>query len=185
MGSRFVAFLRGMNVGGHTVKMENLRTLFESAGFGNVATYIASGNVIFTAQENDPATIEKSVEKMLKESLGYEVATFVRTISQLQEIVNFIPFPAGDGAELDGTVYIAFLSSAPDKSLISDLDSFGSTTDAFRLNGRELYWLCRTKMSESIFFGKLLEKTVGIPMTTRNSSTVRKISARYGGASQP
>src|SRR6476620_4469524 len=76
---RLIAFLRAINVGGHTVKMEVLRRLFEELGFENVETFIASGNVIFDAPDDDQGALEKQIEGQLRTSLGYEVATFVRS----------------------------------------------------------------------------------------------------------
>ncbi|MBK7317116.1 MAG: DUF1697 domain-containing protein [Anaerolineales bacterium] len=68
--TRYFTFLRAINVGGHTVKMDVLRQLFESLGFSNVETFIASGNVIFEAKTADGKSLEKKIEKALKEALG-------------------------------------------------------------------------------------------------------------------
>src|SRR3954469_1096146 len=76
---RYIAFLRGINVGGHRVKMDRLRDLFTALGFSNVATFIASGNVIFEAPATDVTELEERIEAQLERSLGYEVEIFVRT----------------------------------------------------------------------------------------------------------
>jgi uncharacterized protein (DUF1697 family) len=78
--ARSVAFLRAINVGGHTVKMADLRRSFEALGFGGVATHIASGNVIFETDAGDPAALEDRIEKALQTDLGYRVDTFVRGV---------------------------------------------------------------------------------------------------------
>src|SRR5438093_11101582 len=91
---RFIAFLRAINVGGHTVKMDDLRRLFESLGCSNPETFIASGNVIFESPVEDVRTLEKSIERHLRTALGYEVATFIRTAPELADIAKFQPFPA-------------------------------------------------------------------------------------------
>ena len=67
---RYVAFLRAINVGGHTVKMEDLRRLFETMGFANVETFIASGNVIFESKSKNTQAMERKIENHLRESLG-------------------------------------------------------------------------------------------------------------------
>jgi uncharacterized protein (DUF1697 family) len=59
---RYVAFLRAINVGGHIVKMDYLRSLFEELGFTNVETFIASGNVVFDSSYKNPASLEKKIE---------------------------------------------------------------------------------------------------------------------------
>ena len=75
---RFIAFLRAINVGrGRTVKMRSLRQVFESLGFSKVATFIASGNVVFETTTKKTKAFERKIERALKEVLGYEVRTFV------------------------------------------------------------------------------------------------------------
>jgi uncharacterized protein (DUF1697 family) len=77
--SGYIAFLRAINVGGHTVKMETLRSLFETFGFSEVETFLASGNVIFESPEQDRTALESMIASGLQKALGYEVATFIRT----------------------------------------------------------------------------------------------------------
>ena len=72
---KYFAFLRAINVGGHTVKMDYLRALFEALGFANVETFIASGNVIFETKSKDTNALQREIEKHLHQALGYEVAT--------------------------------------------------------------------------------------------------------------
>jgi len=88
---RFVALLRAINVGGHVVKMDRLRKIFESLGFSNVETFIASGNVVFESPATNPQTLEKQIESQLQKSLGYEVVTFIRSGSELAAIANYKP----------------------------------------------------------------------------------------------
>ena len=87
--SRWIAFLRAINVGGHTVKMNHLRQLFESLGYSSVETFIASGNVVFEAASKNAGMLEKKIENGLREALDYEVATFIRTDAELADIANY------------------------------------------------------------------------------------------------
>ena len=80
---RYIAFLRAINVGGHTVKMDALRELFEALGFEQVETFIASGNVIFETTETDTAALERRIETHLQAALGYAVATFLRSDAEV------------------------------------------------------------------------------------------------------
>ena len=89
---RYIALLRAINVGGHKVKMDRLRKLFESLGLSNVETFIASGNVNFDSPAEDARTLEKQIEDYLRKSLGFEVATFVRLVSELEAIAGYRPF---------------------------------------------------------------------------------------------
>lgn len=183
---RWIALLRAINVGGHTVKMEHLRRLFESLLFTNVETFIASGNVIFRAPsepDGNVRTLEEKIERHLQESLGYGVATFIRTPAELTEIANYQPFPAKELAEEDVSLYISFLQAPPSEQAQGKLMAFRTPADDFHIQGREVYWLARKKISESAFSGALLEKTLGMQATMRNSTTVKKLAAKYGGSS--
>ena len=93
---RFIAFLRAINVGGHTVKMDDLRQLFEALGFSGVETFIASGNVVFETTARNTKVLEGKIERRLREALGYEVATFIRTDAELADIANYTPFRQSD-----------------------------------------------------------------------------------------
>ena len=89
---RYVAFLRAINVGGHVVKMDRLRALFDELRFRNVETFIASGNVLFDSSSQDTEAMERKIEKHLEKALGYEVVTFVRRMTDLAAVVSGHPF---------------------------------------------------------------------------------------------
>ena len=175
---RFIAFLRAINVGGHTVKMDYLRQLFEALGFSNVETFIASGNVFFETTAKNAAALEKTIGAKLREALGYEVAAFLRTATELADIANYRPFR---GAELDAAVAlnVAFLAEPLDKTSKVKLLALRTAIDDFHIHGREIYWLCRKKQSESTFSNAVLEKTLGRPSTLRGANTVQKMAAKY------
>ncbi|MBV8821306.1 MAG: DUF1697 domain-containing protein [Ktedonobacteraceae bacterium] len=87
-----IALLRGINVGGHVVKMGRLRELFTELGFTQVRTYIQSGNVFFETAQTDRETVTQTIEQHLHKALGYEVAVFLRTIPELEQIMALDPF---------------------------------------------------------------------------------------------
>jgi uncharacterized protein (DUF1697 family) len=175
---KYVAFLRAINVGGHTVKMDYLRTLFEALGFTNVETFIASGNVIFDSPARSSRTLERKIEASLELTLGYPVATFIRSTAELAEIASYKPF---SDAELSAalTLYVGFMGSAPSAAAKQKLLAFELKMDDFEFNGREVYWLSRARFSDSEFSGARLEKTLGLAATLRNSTTVMKLAAKY------
>jgi uncharacterized protein (DUF1697 family) len=115
----------------------------------------------------------------LQAALGYEVATFIRSMSELAEIAQYKPFADAELIAPGNTVYIAFVAARPGDAAKQKLRSFTTTFDEFHVNGREVYWLCRKKMSESEFSGAQLEKVLGRPATLRNSTTVKKIASKY------
>jgi uncharacterized protein (DUF1697 family) len=176
---RYIAFLRAINVGGHTVKMDDLRASFEALGFTNVATFIASGNVIFESRATNAQALEQQIERHLRQSLGYDVTTFIRSPSELAAVASYQPFPAADLAAAGASLYIAFLKASPTGEAQQKLLAFRTEIDDFHSHGREVYWLCRTRMSDSTFSGALLEKTIGMPATMRNVTTIKKLAAKY------
>ena len=112
---RFVAFLRAINVGGRTVKMEQLRRIFESIGLANVETVIASGNVVFDCKGQECGkAIEKKLQAKLEKSLGYTVGTYVRSMEELMAaIATCKPFKK---IPKTGTLFIAFASDPPSRA---------------------------------------------------------------------
>lgn len=179
MANRYVAFLRAINVGGHTVRMDELRGHFEELGFGAVTTFIASGNVIFEAAAGG-RRLETGIERLLEERLGYEVATFVRTLDELGAVAANVPFPAGE-IEGDGhRLYVGFLRKAPGDTTIDRVRALTSDVDSLDVVGRELYWLSRVSMRDSPVTGARLEKLIAGPTTLRNINTVNRLIAKYG-----
>jgi uncharacterized protein (DUF1697 family) len=176
---KYVAFLRAINVGGHTVKMDHLRRLFEALEFTNVETFIASGNVIFDSTSKGAKALEKMIERHLQKALGYEVATFIRTTAELAAIADHKPFPNAELKVERNVLYIGFLADEPSGDAKQKVVSLRTESDDFHISGREFYWLCGKSISESEVSGAVLAKALGMQTTLRNSTTVRKIAAKY------
>lgn len=178
---RRFALLRAINVGGHTVTMETLRSLFEALGFKGVETFIASGNVIFESPARDTTALQQRIEGHLRKSLGYEVKTFIRTESEIAAISRYQPFSAAQlrsAAALNVAFLDAPLKAAAKKALMAKKTAL----DDFHVRGREAYWLCKKKQSESTFFKVGFEKVLGVPVTVRGMNTIARLAARYAGA---
>ena len=103
------------------------------------------------------------------------MATFVRTAEELSSIIKNQPFPDSD----DANIYIAFVAMAPDEQVCNKLYAHNSTDNHFLIQEREVYWLCRTRFSDSVFSGAQLEKTLGMPATIRNRTTLQKMVNKY------
>ena len=173
--NRYIAFLRAINVGGHTVKMDHLRELFESLGFSNVETFIASGNVIFETKEKNMAGLEKKIATHLEKSLGYKVDTFLRTPEKVAEIEKRSPFKP---EQKDDSVYVAFLHEPLNPAGKSALMAVKNKLNDFAVIGSEIYWL-RLNRDDSIFLKSSLEKITKTSSTLRNLTTVSKIVEKY------
>ncbi len=173
---KLIAFLRAINVGGHTVKMDRLRALFEALDFGQVETFIASGNVIFEAAVKDARKLEQRIEEHLKTSLGYSVSTFLRTPSEIARVAEY---PAFGKTPEGSTLYVGFLGTPPSEPIREQVAACRTAIDELHVHEREVYWLCHKKFSESLFSGAKLEKALGMPTTIRNVSTIRNLVAKY------
>jgi len=176
--SKLFAFLRAINVGGRTVKMERLRHEFESLGFSGVETFIASGNVVFEAGGRNEERLRAKIECHLRATLGYEVTTFIRSLAELHQVANHRPFPSSETGP-GHSILVAFLSSPPDRAAAKNLIACRSETDDFHIHNREVYWLCRTRFSDSMFSGARLEKIVSGRATIRNLTTINRLAAKY------
>jgi uncharacterized protein (DUF1697 family) len=176
---KYVAFLRAINVGGHTVKMDHLRGLFEALDLANVETFIASGNVIFDAGKTRPLTLERKIETHLHDSLGYKVTTFIRSIAELAAISSYKPFASSELESDSNVLFVGFLAASPSEEAKSKLLELRNRFWDFHIDGRELYWLRRRLPGEVPFSGMPLEKTLRMQMTLRNVNTVRRLASKY------
>jgi len=173
--TKYVAFLRAINVGGHIVKMDHLRSLFERLGFSNVETFIASGNVIFETKSTKPEVLEKKIANHLKEALGYEVDTFIRTLEEVIAIERRCPFAA---KKKDDLIYVSFLHESLNAEKSAILINIKNKLNDFAAIGTEIYWL-RLNRDESIFLKSSLEKILKISTTNRNMTTIRNLIEKY------
>ena len=173
--SKYVAFLRAINVGGHTViKMQDLKRMFESFGLENVQTYIQSGNVIFESEETNEAALAQRIERQLEKAAGFEIKLFVRTMRAVQAIANQKLYEPKE----DETVHVVLLNEVLDKKTQQVLMSFKSEADDFAVKGREVYNLRRDR-EKSVFSNNFIEKILKTSATTRNLKTIRKIVEKY------
>jgi uncharacterized protein (DUF1697 family) len=180
MITRYIAFLRGINVGGRNVKKAEFVAPFEAVGFSGVETFIASGNVIaVTSSTTKPATLEVALEAALKEALGFGVATFLRSDAEVAAISAYNPFPDVVRDDLH-TLHVTFLRAAAPKSLRDDLLAAANEEDLFAFDGREFYWLRHGRMTDTTLPKAVVRKlSVGGEGTARNMTTVRKLAEKY------
>jgi uncharacterized protein (DUF1697 family) len=169
---RYVAFLRGINVGGRkSVRMADLRAAFEAMGFEGVRTVQASGNVIFEADgEVGSGALAARIESELEHVLGYSVGVAVRTLADVERLVASDPFQ-GVIVNPETRLYVTFLShpggspDAADGNLRLVAITAGEVLTAITLAPR---WGTTDLMA-------WLEKEFGRDVTTRNWNTIAKI----------
>ena len=172
------AFLRAINAGpGRVVRMNALRKAFESLGFVRVATFLASGNVVFETRAKDIGALERKVERTLRQALGYTVPVFIRTSAELKKIASLEPFDQSEtcGADLN----IILLANRVNRRSKAKLLALKTETDGFRVRGREIYWWRRKKPGTSLFATVPLEKVLRMPFTIRSTNTIRTLIAKW------
>lgn len=177
---RYVAFLRAINVGGHIVKMNVLKEQFEALGFSDVETFIASGNVLFSSRSTSVAALEQKIEKRLKATLGYEVATFVRTCDEVSAVAAHEPFPPA-ALRTAVSLWVGFIAAPLPASEQAALRALETPLHSFHVNGREIYWLRRTKEMDSRLSNGTVERALKTRCTFRGINTVQRLTSRWSG----
>jgi len=175
--SRYVAFLRGMNLGGRRITNDELRLHFEALGCEDVATFRASGNVIFADDGEPPAKLTSRLEGGLAEALGYEVPVFLRSAGELLAIAAHEAFDAKLVDASKGKLQIALLMKKPSAATAKAL-ALSTDADRLAIEGRELYWLPDGGMSDSELDLKAIAVALG-PTTIRTKGTIDQIAAKH------
>jgi uncharacterized protein (DUF1697 family) len=179
--TRYVALLRGINVGGHRITMDELRRHFVALKFDGVESFIASGNILFNTASTDVAGLENRIERHLARKLGYEVPAFLRTLSELAAALKNQPFAPDDVVNESYSRYLLFLQTPLPETLQDAITRVSCATDEFHVLGREIHWLCRGKISDETpaakAFGKLLQ-TARVDATSRNIKMLHRLAAQ-------
>jgi uncharacterized protein (DUF1697 family) len=174
----YVSLLRGINVGGHkTVPMDRLRSVHASLGYADVATYIQSGNVVFTAPHAPLTAFAGAIERAINDAFGMEVTVVVRRQADLARVVRRCPFTPSPRLE-ESRIGIAFLASRPPPAMLRNLLALPpQTADRFAISGTEVYLACPGGFGTTVFTNNFLERALGTRATTRNLRTVNALLA--------
>ncbi len=179
----YIALLRGVNIGGNTLKMERLRKLCADLGHADIQTYVQSGNVIFNCKVG-AAACTKALEQKLVGETRLPVTVIVRTPAELKKVLSKNPFPEpakrAPGSAKQKSVepiklYVAFLAAAPTQSAIKTLEELNTGQDQFHLAGKEIYLHYFDGYGNSKMNNNLFEKLLSVRATTRNWNTVNKL----------
>ena len=174
--TKYVAFLRGINVGGkRLIKMEDLRRVVESLGLKNVRSFIASGNVLFETSLTDRDALTRKIEKKLLTAFGHDVPVVLQTIDELKELLRVGPFrkvKSGPGVMLCVTLLCAEPKAGPKLPLQSAIENL----EVLAIKNRAAFILCRRKKNGMFSFpNNFFEKEFGVAATTRQWNTIKRI----------
>jgi uncharacterized protein (DUF1697 family) len=173
-----VAFLRGMNLGNRRVKSGELCAAVEALGFEDVATFRASGNVIFGGGSGRADALAKRIEAGLAEALGYDVPVFVRTAAQVRAIAAFEPFDPAVVAASAGKLQVSLLARKPTAAAAKKALALATDEDPLVLHDSELYWLPSGGLLESELDLKAIAGILGLD-TRRTKGTMDLIAEKY------
>ncbi len=172
----YVALLRGINVGGNKkVPMADLKKLMEKAGYENVKTLLASGNVVFEASEKNAAKLKTALEKLYEKKFGFTIPVLIRTVEELKALAKTKPF-ANITMTPETRLYITFLSGDKPKGTIQiPYSSPNNDYRILRASKTEVLSVLTVTATATVKVMDVLEKEFGKNVTTRNWNTVEKI----------
>jgi uncharacterized protein (DUF1697 family) len=167
-----------MNLGNRRIKNEELKAEFATLGFADVATFRASGNVVFASEEGDEDALRARIESGLGDALGYEVPVFLRSCAEVTAIAARKPFGAEEVAASKGKLQVSMLPEKPAAKARKAALALSTDRDPLAVEGRELYWLPSGGISESELDLKALDMALG-KGTVRTMGTIQQIAAKY------
>ena len=171
---KYVAFLRGINVGGkNKIKMETLREVCAALGFENVKTYINSGNVIFETPKTDDKNLAAQLESAIEKEFDLKIKVIVRSMSEIEEIIKNNPFEGQ--FENDKDLHVFFLDEELTAEKREQLLSNNNENEMFAVRNREIFYLSHVSFSDSLMGKDFIGKKLKIYATARNWRTVNKI----------
>jgi uncharacterized protein (DUF1697 family) len=176
-----IALLRAVNVAGNrSVAMAKLRELGSSLGFTDVGTLLQSGNLVFAADNHEPATFERLLETEVEKHLGLSTEVFVRTAKQWAAIIAANPFPEEAKRDPSRLLMVA-LKDKPSAEALKALQAINKGPEIIRADGRQAYIVYPAGIGRSKLTGKLIEAKLGTRATGRNWNTVLKLAALARG----
>jgi len=171
-----VALLRGINVGGnHVIKMDALRAAFERLGFTDVATYIASGNVVFGAEAGDSRALEQKIERALAAEFAYDGKVVVRSAREYGAMMKAVPGSWGQNPK--DRHYVLFLRDAIDSKAVLAQFEVNQAMEEIRYVPGAVLWCARIdQLTRSRVNRFVMNKKLYLEVTARNWNTTRKIA---------
>ncbi|MBW2960899.1 DUF1697 domain-containing protein [Mesonia aestuariivivens] len=175
MSQKYIALLRGINVGGkRKLKMADLRESVLKIGFTEVSTYIQSGNLFFTSEEKSSAILEEKLTQHLLEEYTYEIPVIIRTAEEIEKTITENPFPEAEDFK---QLHLIFLKEKSTKEAVENFKELKFSTEEFKVENQHLYVNYIDGVRNSKLSTTLIEKKLNTKATARNWKTTLKISS--------
>jgi uncharacterized protein (DUF1697 family) len=172
-----IALMRGVNVAGHQMAaMADLRNLLTKLGFGEVRSLLQSGNLIFQSDGRTPGQIERWLEAETEKKLGLRTDFFVRTATELNQMIANNPFPT-EARRDPGHLVAMFLKDAPKPKQVAALLAAITGPERVRVESRLAYIVYPDGIGQSKLTTALLDRKLETRGTGRNWNTVLKLAA--------
>jgi len=169
----YVALLRGINVSGQKkIKMADLKLHLEELHFQNIQTYIQTGNVIFRTSKTALKSLEKNIQKKIKEKYGFEVSVMVKTPEEFTTILKNIPFST---IEDYGKLYFTLLTENPSLDLVEKLKNIDYSPEVYYIDKKTIYVYVPNGYGRAKINNNFFEKKLKVSATTRNWKTMYKL----------
>jgi uncharacterized protein (DUF1697 family) len=177
----YIAMLRGINVSGHKIiKMESLRASFAVLGFGDVKTYIQSGNVIFKTEKTEPNALAKKIVKKISDDFGFDVPALVKTAEEMNAVLKANPLVKRAGVD-ESKLHVTFLASIAPENAAAVLQPLAAKSELFAVSGTEIFLYCPDGYGETKLSNSAIEKKLSVAATTRNWKTVNVLHTMAAG----
>jgi uncharacterized protein (DUF1697 family) len=182
---RYIALLRGINVGGNTmIKMAELKAVFEECGFENVVTYINSGNIAFNCKsprvsKGDPPNaaekkLTETIEQAIEKRFAKQIPVMIREQPAFAEILANNPYEGQ--FESHKAMHVLFLREEMPADKLEQLLAAAPEGEGYTVIGRELYCHLPKGVIDSLLGKSFLEKKLKLAVTGRNWRTVEKLA---------
>ncbi len=172
MSATYVSLLRGINVSGQkSIKMADLKKLYESMGFKNVVTYLQSGNVIFSFQKILKSKLAEKIEQSIQKKYGFDVTVLVLEAGEIGRVRKQNPYLKKKGVDLL-RLYVTFLAQPSSQLACADLKLPAGSSDEFTVSSNEIYLYCPGGYGETKLSNNFFEKKLKVKASTRNWNTV-------------
>lgn len=166
---KYIAFLRGINVGGRSLKMTELKSCFEELGFTSVTTLLQTGNVIFETSTTQP-DLKATIENELVSKFHFPIKVQILSFDKLKDIVAESPFSPDDNNHR----YVVFFENDLEKQLMNEATEIIDSIETVRIGDSVIYWRVPIGLTLKSGFAKYLTKT-----KYKNFNTIRNIKTLY------
>lgn len=171
----YIAFLRGINVGGQKkMPMIEVREMMTRTGFKNVRTYIQSGNIIFKSELNSTKELQGLIHRAIEETFGFDVPVLVKTANEIRGVLLKNPYN-NENDLAHNRVYFVLLQDTPDAELVKTFKSMNFPNEKFRVSDTCVYLCCENGYGKAKLSNNMIERKLEVKATARNYRTMNKL----------